>query len=95
MEDESSMRAFNLDDIDEVIAEMEEEERGLPPGKCKFVGRCDFYAEKSPTCNKTAGMYYGVNRPGGCYRDNEKRELSLAETQALNFQTSYVGGDFF
>lgn len=41
-------------------------------GKCKYWKHCKSYDKLGVTCNKDSGGFYGINRPGGCYRDLEQ-----------------------
>ena len=44
--------------------------------KCRFIGKCPWYNKDNNlvTCEETAGMYYGRDRPAGCYREMERKE---------------------
>lgn len=42
--------------------------------KCKYVKTCKMFSEDSVTCMETKGMYYGDDRPAGCYRFMAKME---------------------
>ena len=35
--------------------------------ECQYSKKCKDYDKKSYICNETGGMYYGRNRPAGCY----------------------------
>lgn len=41
--------------------------------KCKYADVCKNYDSSSFVCNKDGGMYYGWNRPAGCYIQMEEK----------------------
>ncbi len=62
--------------------------------KCKFYKKCKLYNDKSNTCNKEGGIYYGGNKPAGCYRKmtaqqrKEEMYICLAEQ---GFSAEWMG----
>lgn len=42
-------------------------------GKCKFWKHCTLYRDVSNACSKVGGDAYGIDRPGGCYRNLEEK----------------------
>ena len=47
--------------------------------KCKFWKKCKLYDKDNPVCTEDGGLYYGWDRPAGCYRYNEEKERKKNE----------------
>jgi len=47
--------------------------------KCKHWRECPLYRKKDIICNKEGGMYYDIDRAGGCYYEMEKRKKEAAQ----------------
>ena len=39
-------------------------------GQCRYYDICDL-ASNDSTCKNNSGMYYGFNKPAGCYRKHQ------------------------